>query len=157
MLQALLLAAALAPSPAAAQIEAPSGIRVVVSSAEVTALSCKRRPFSWEDTSVVRDSARGATGGFMHPTDLSSVVESLAATVIMAPMMAVSVPADLVAGPFRRACTFDVTLHGSLKEWAGSTVPGAALELQAMNLLSPEVPNVRAPKWAEEKVKTVSD
>lgn len=154
----LLLAAALMPRPASAAELPPSGIRVVVSSAAVTQYECRRRAFAWEDTQGVGSWMRSATRGMRAGGDLPSVIQGGLATLIMAPMYVLAVPADLVSAPFRRTCTFQVELAGKLSEWAGMAPTGAvSLEAEGMNLLADEVPGVRKPKWAVSKASTTTD
>ncbi|TPW17723.1 MAG: hypothetical protein FD126_3587 [Elusimicrobia bacterium] len=146
-MSALLLAALLAV-PASAQVEAPSGIHVGVSSAAVTGLACERRPFVWENTKTVARRYK-VVGGQMitEGLDPRPIVMGVFASVLMAPVMVAAVPADLLSGPFRKTCSFTLRLEGTLDEWAGQKRRDTDYVIEAASLLEPEVENVSKAKW----------
>ncbi|MBI5241360.1 MAG: hypothetical protein HY926_12880 [Elusimicrobia bacterium] len=142
-----LLAALLAAGPARA-IEPTSNTRVVVSTAAVTGLECRRRPFRMEWTRDIGLRYRKAAAeSFSRDPDLRTVTFGLAAMILMAPLAVLAAPADLVAAPWRRVCEFDVYLEGGLAGWAGSGVGGERLSLQGRSLVEPGVPEYLAPRY----------
>ena len=143
-----LLLAALLAAPASAQIEAPSGIHVAVATAAVRSLDCRRRPFAWENTRSVAQRYK-AVGGQMvtEGLDPRPIVMGVFASVLMAPVMVAAVPAALLAGPFRKTCSFTLRLEGTLDEWAGQKRADAAYVLEGASLVAPEVENVSKPVW----------
>lgn len=146
-MRALLLVGLLA-APASAQVEAPSGIHVAVATAAVTGLDCERRPFAWENTKTVARRYK-VVGGQMitEGLDPRPIVMGVFASVLMAPVMMAAVPADLLAGPFRKTCAFTLSLEGSLDEWAGQKRRDTGYVLEGASLLEPEVENVSKATW----------
>lgn len=156
-MRALLLSALLA-GPASAQVEAPSGVHVAVSSAAVTELACAKRPFKWENTRSVAQRYKNVGGQMIvEGLDPRPIVMGVVASVVMAPVLVAAVPADLLAGPFRKSCEFTLTLSGTLDEWAGQKRADTPLALEAASLVEPEVENVTKATWDLFKAETVSD
>lgn len=148
----------LAAGPAAAQVEPPSSIRVVVSSAQVTDLDCQRRPFNWEMTRATGRWYRYMAGSMItEGLDPRPIAMGIVSAVMLTPVFIAAVPGDLLAAPFRKSCTFTLTLDGKLSEWAGRSAGAAAFEAEAVNLLETEVPQVKKAEWAVFKASTTSD
>ncbi|MFH1725371.1 MAG: hypothetical protein ABII00_12230 [Elusimicrobiota bacterium] len=157
---ALLIAAALMPAPrhAAADITAPSGLRVDISQAQVMELACSRRRFSMEFT-------KSNAGWFPYMTrktfhsgiDPQGLVMGIVSTILLVPITVLSVPTDLVAAPFRRECTFKLRMSGALVGWAGTDAPDVPVGAEARNLISKGVPEVSAPAHFSSSAETVSD
>jgi hypothetical protein len=153
-----LLLAVLAAAPAAAQIEAPSGVHVNVSTATVTAFECVRRPYAWENTRSVARRYKTVGGQMVtEGLDPRPIVMGVFASVLMAPVMVAAVPADLISGPFRKTCSLTLVLSGTLNEWAGQKRANTPLGLEGASLLEPEVENVSKAKWDLFKASTTSD
>ena len=143
------LLALLAAAPAAAQIEPPSSIRVVVSSAQITGLDCRRRPFAWEMTRGTGRWYRYMAGSMItEGLDPRPIVMGVVSAVMLTPVFIASVPADLISAPFRKSCSFELKLDGKLSEWAGRPTGSAPFEAEAVNLLETEVPGVKKAEWA---------
>lgn len=143
-----LLLCALLAAPSAAQIEAPSGVHVNVSTAAVSGLACNRRPFAWENTRSVAQRYKNVGGQMVtEGLDPRPIAMGLFASVLMAPVMVAAVPADLLSGPFRKTCAFTLLLEGTLDEWAGQKRADAPYALEGASLLEPEVENVSKAKW----------
>ncbi|MBI2363155.1 MAG: hypothetical protein HYV15_07210, partial [Elusimicrobia bacterium] len=154
----LTLCAALAAAPAAAQIEPPSSIRVVVSSAQVAGLDCPRRPFAWEMTRGTGRWYRYMAGSMItEGLDPRPILMGIVSAVMLTPVFIAAVPADLVSAPFRKSCSFTLKLDGRLAEWAGRSAGALPFEAEAVNLLETEVPEVKKAEWAVFKASTASD
>lgn len=154
----LALCAALAAAPAAAQVEPPSSIRVLVSSARVTGLDCSRRPFNWEMTRATGRWYRYMGGNMItEGLDPRPILMGIVSAVMLTPVFIAAVPTDLVAAPFRKTCSFTLALDGKLSEWAGRSAGALALDAEAVNLLETEVPQVKKAEWAVFKASTTSD
>ena len=148
----------LAALPAAAQVEPTSSVRVEVSSAALRGYACRKRPFAMENTRTVGRWYRYMGGEMItEGWDPRPIVQGVLSAALMTPLFIGAVPADLIAAPFRRTCSFTLTLGGKLSEWAGGTVPGLPLELQAANQLSDEIPNVQKPTYAVFFATTAAD
>ena len=153
-----LLAIVILTAPAAAQIEAPSGVHVNVGTAAVTGLECKRRPYAWENTHSVAQHYKSVGGQMVtEGWDPRPIVMGVFASVLMAPVMVAAVPADLISGPFRKTCSFTLFLSGSLNEWAGQKRPNTPIAIEGASLLAPEVEGVSKAKWDMFKAATTSD
>lgn len=153
-----MLLSALLAVPASAQIEPPSGIHVNVATATVIGFECVRRPYAWENTRSVAQRYKNVGGQMVtEGWDPRPIVMGAFASVLMAPVMVAAVPADLISGPFRKTCSFTLSLSGSLNEWAGQKRPNTPLTLEGASLLEPEVENVSKAKWDMFKAATASD
>lgn len=153
-----LLLCALLAAPSAAQVEAPSGVHVNVSSAAVTGLDCRRRPYRWENTRSVAQRYKTVGGQMItEGLDPRPIAMGVFASVLMAPVMLAAVPADLLSGPFRKTCAFTVVLEGTLDEWAGQKRGDTPYVLEGASLLEPEVENVSKAKWDLFKATGTSD
>lgn len=152
-----LILAVLLAEPAAAQIEAPSSVRVSVTSAAVSGLDCRRRPYEWENTRAVAQRYKSVGSQMVtEGWDPRPIAMGVFASVLMAPVMAAAVPADLLSGPFRKTCAFTLRLSGTLDEWAGQRRAGAALVLEGASLSAPEVENVAKARWETFSAQTAS-
>ena len=139
----------LAALPAAAQVEATSSVRVEVASAALRGYECRKRPFAMENTRTLGRWYRYMGGEMVtEGWDPRPIVAGVFSAALLTPLYILAVPSDLVAAPFRRTCTFTLSLEGKLSEWAGGSVAGTPLELQAANQLSDEIPNVQKPAFA---------
>lgn len=153
-----LLVTLLVAAPAAAQIEAPSGVHVNVATATITGFECVRRPYAWENTRSVAQHYKNVGGQMVtEGWDPRPIAMGVFASVVMAPVMLAAVPADLLSGPFRKTCSFTLVLSGSLNEWAGQKRANTPLGLEGASLLEPEVENVSKAKWDMFKTETTSD
>ncbi|MFH2203359.1 MAG: hypothetical protein ABIJ96_09615 [Elusimicrobiota bacterium] len=126
----------LAAHPVAAEILPPSSAHVRIEKAEIEELDCSRRPFQMENTKAVSGyfpymSDQISASGW-HP---HSIVMGVLGMLLLVPMTVIAAPTDLIAGPFRRRCTFKLKLTGAVVEWAGKPVSGAAVGFTASNLL----------------------
>jgi len=125
-----------------------SDVRVHIDTASVTGLSCSGRPFGMEYTrSVGRSYRYMAQGVFTRDPDPRSIIMGLVAMVVMLPIVVLSVPADLVAAPFRRQCSFDFRAEATLTRPRGPEDVELPVTLEARNLLDPGVEGVAAPTW----------
>jgi hypothetical protein len=114
-----------------------SDVHVAVSSAAVAGLSCRRRPFSLEYSGVVADAYRFlAANSFASDPDPRTLAVGIFSMVLMIPMAVLALPADLLAAPLRRECSFEFRARGTLVRWAGGPVPFSPVALEARNLLS---------------------
>lgn len=125
-----------------------SDVRVRIDTASVSGLACSGRPFGMEYTrSVGRSYRYMAQGVFTRDPDPRSVIMGLLAMVVMIPIVVLSVPADLVAAPFRRQCSFDFRAEATLMRPRGPGEIALPVTLEARNLLDPGVEGVAAPTW----------
>lgn len=134
----LLLAAIVAAAPAAAQqapevrsmIEPTSSVHVQITGARVTGLDCRSRGFNFE---LTRHSARHfpymTRATFTRDPDPRSILVGIFSMLLLVPVTVISVPADLIAMPFRKECDFTASFDGTLQEWAGRTVPEKPIAL----------------------------
>lgn len=135
-----------------------SDIRVVVATAAVSSLECSGRPFEMEWTKTMgRGFKYMGRNMFTQGLDPRPLIGGLVAVLIMAPMMVLAVPADLVAAPFRRQCTFDFQAQGHLARWAGQVTSEQAVAAEGRNALDPGVEGVKAPTWFVSLSSTTTD
>lgn|GEM_PF-5571323 len=125
-----------------------SDMRVAVSSASITELDCKRRPFQMELTRSIGQSYKYmALGTFSHDPDPRAILMGVFAMIVMVPMAVLAVPADLFAAPFRRQCSFDLRMEADLEGWGGRESNAVPVALDARNLLSPGIEGFIAPQY----------
>ncbi|MBI3297152.1 MAG: hypothetical protein HYZ75_03245 [Elusimicrobia bacterium] len=154
---ALLAFLLLASRPAAAQVEPTTSVRVEVSTAQILGLDCSRRPFAWENTKATGRWYRYIAGqAVTEGLDPRPMLMSVVSAVILTPVYIASMPADLLAAPFRKDCSFTLKLEGKLAEWAGMSAGALPLEAEAVTLLSAEVPGVKKAEYAVFKSSTTS-
>ncbi|OIO04361.1 MAG: hypothetical protein AUJ52_15480 [Elusimicrobia bacterium CG1_02_63_36] len=150
----LLLAAIVAAAPAAAQqapevrsmIEPTSSVHVQITGARVTGLDCRSRGFNFE---LTRHSARHfpymTRATFTRDPDPRSILVGIFSMLLLVPVTVISVPADLIAMPFRKECDFTASFDGTLQEWAGRTVPEKPIALGGRNIIREGVEGVAPP------------
>jgi len=138
--------------------EPSSNIRVQVDSATVTELDCSARGFALEQT---KETARWysyiAHGMRTEEWDPRPVVMGTLGCVLLTPITILAVPVDVFSAPFRRQCSFRVTLEGSLAGWAGQTVGVAEVDARAVNVVEAGVPGVSEPVVLLSSGSSVSD
>lgn len=146
-------------SRAAAQVVEPtSGIHVDLSSAAVTGLECRRREFAFEQTSGLARRVKSISHGMVtEGLDPRPFVLGAFAILLTSPFFILAAPADLVSAPFRRECTFETRLEGTLSKWAGTAVGEAELMAEGKTLLSPGVEGVAAPSFFVSRSSASSD
>ena len=144
--------------PCQAQTEPISDIRVVVGTAAVTGLDCRSRSFDMELTrSVGRGFKTMGRSMITEGLDPRPIIAGFLAIVVMTPMIVLAVPADLVAAPFRRECSFDFRAEGFLARWAGQVTGEQLVAVEGRNALDPGAEEVSAPSWYIARSSTTSD
>ena len=144
----LLLAALVAVGRPGWALEPTSNVRVEISSASVTGLDCRRRPFQMEWTQGIGQRYRRMAGEtFTRNPDPRYLVMGLFGMIIMAPLAVLAVPADLAAVLLRRQCEFDLRLQGRLTGWAGGAVGGERLVLEGRALVEPGLEDFSEPRY----------
>ena len=135
-----------------------SDLRVALSSAQVTELSCRRRDFKMEYTKEVGSTYRNmARWTFVKDPDPRTIVLGLVAMALTTPIMVLAVPADLVAIPFRHECQFEFQAQGGLYGWAGQAAGRSEIIGEGGNLLSPGVEGESRPEYFVSRSSTTSD
>ncbi|HAH07935.1 MAG TPA: hypothetical protein DCM05_15665 [Elusimicrobia bacterium] len=153
----LLAAALLSASPAWAQ-QPISDIRVVIATAAVSSLECSGRPFEMEWTKTVGRSFKYMGRSMISEgLDPRPLIGGLLAVIIMTPMIALAVPADLAAAPFRRQCSFDFQAQGHLARWAGQASGEQAVAAEGRNALDPGTEGIKAPSYYVSLSSTTTD
>jgi hypothetical protein len=144
--------------PEVRSIIAPtSSVHVRIDEARVKDLDCRGRGFKFEMT---KHSARHfpyMAKATFRDTDPRSILVGVFSMILLVPVTVVSVPADLVAIPFRRECDFTLEVDGTLQEWAGRTVPNKPVSLKGRNLIGKGVQGVAPPRVFESKAASTSD
>ena len=144
----LLFAALVAASRPGQAVEPTSNVRVEISSAGVTGLDCRRRPFRMEWTRDIGQRYRQmARETFTRNPDPRVLALGFAGMILMAPIAVLAVPADLAAAPLRRQCDFELRVGGRLSGWADSAVGGERLVLEGDSMLASGFEGISAPRY----------
>jgi hypothetical protein len=144
----LLIAALVAAGRPGWALEPTADVRVEISSAAVLGLDCRRRAFDMEWTRGIGQRYRKMAGEtFTRNPDPRALAMGFFGMIMMAPLAALAVPADLIAAPLRRECDFNLQVQGRLAGWAGSTVGGERLAAEGRSLLEPGLEEFSAPRY----------
>ena len=155
---AIAAALLLGPCRPCRALQPTSDVRVTVTNARVTGLSCRRRAFKMEYTKDVALAYRHlARWTFVSDPDPRTVALGLLAMILTTPVMALAVPSDLVAGAFRRECRFEFQAQGALLGWAGRTAGRSEIVGQGANIISPGVEGESRPDYFVSRSSTTSD
>jgi hypothetical protein len=158
---AAVLAAALSSAfipPCAAQTAPISDLRVVIATAAVTGLDCRSRGFDMEFTrSVGRGFKYMGRGMITEGFDPRPMISGFFAMVVMTPMIILAVPADIIALPFRKQCSFDFHAEGTLARWAGEVTGEHPVAVEGRNALDPGTEGICAPTWFTARSSATTD
>ncbi|HAM36557.1 MAG TPA: hypothetical protein DEB40_01080 [Elusimicrobia bacterium] len=135
-----------------------SGLRVSISTASVTGLDCRMRDFKMEYAKTMGQSYRQMSAmTFTRNPDPRVFLMGLGGMIVMVPLAVLSVPADLVAAPFRQECAFEFKVGGALVGWAGQPAGQGELSAVGRSLVWPGVEGVSEPVYRMSRSTTNTD